>query len=90
MNLIHTYDQINQFDQKPERLVDVLATLAIIGHFPENLLNKLYTKENLHQLTGIYITLRKIKFVIRHATPLALMSWSWSPALRCSSRELLS
>ena len=40
MNLIHTFDQTNQFDQKPERLVDVLATLAMIEHFPENLLEE--------------------------------------------------
>lgn len=46
-NLIYIYNQ------KPERLVDVLAPLANINYFPEDLLNKLFTKENLNQLNGI-------------------------------------
>jgi hypothetical protein len=52
MNLIYTYHQMKQFDQNPERLVDALAPLAMIGHFPEDLLNELFTKENLNQLNG--------------------------------------
>ncbi|CAF1017941.1 unnamed protein product [Rotaria sordida] len=50
LELIHTYHQMNQFNNKPERLVDVLAPLAIINCFPENLLEELFTKENLNQL----------------------------------------
>jgi hypothetical protein len=57
LNLIRIYEQMNQFDQKPDRLVDVLAPLATIGYFPENLLEKVFTKDNLNQLTGrIYST----------------------------------
>ncbi|CAF1500303.1 unnamed protein product [Rotaria sordida] len=52
LELIHTYHQMNQFNNKPERLVDVLAPLAIINCFPENLLEELFTKENLNQLIG--------------------------------------
>ncbi len=52
LNLIHIYEQMNQFDQKPDRLVDVLAPLATIGYFTENLLEKLFTKDNLNQMTG--------------------------------------
>ncbi|CAF3460263.1 unnamed protein product, partial [Rotaria sp. Silwood2] len=52
LDLIHTYHQMNQFDKKSERLVDVLAPLAIINCFPENLLQELFTKENLNQLIG--------------------------------------
>jgi len=52
MDLIYIYDQMNQFDQKPERLVDVLTPLAMIDYFPDELLKKLFSEENLHQLTG--------------------------------------
>ncbi|CAF4913701.1 unnamed protein product, partial [Rotaria sp. Silwood2] len=52
LDLIHTYHQMNQFDKKSERLVDLLAPLAIINCFPENLLQELFTKENLNQLIG--------------------------------------
>jgi hypothetical protein len=55
MNLIYIYNQMNQFEQKPERLVDVLAPLASIDYFPEDLLKKLFTNENLNQLTGMRI-----------------------------------
>jgi len=53
LDLIYMYNQINQFDHKPERLVDVLAPLASIDEFPEDLLKKLFTNENLNQLTGM-------------------------------------
>ena len=52
LNLIDTYDRMNQFEDQPERLVDVLASLTSIDHFPEYLLKKLFTRENLLQLTG--------------------------------------
>jgi hypothetical protein len=52
MDLIRVYDQMEQFDEKPERLVDVLAPLASINYFPEDLLKKLFTYENLRQLNG--------------------------------------
>ncbi|CAF1167012.1 unnamed protein product [Adineta steineri] len=51
MNLIYVHDKMKQFEQKPERLVDVLAPLAMIGEFPEDLLEKLFAKENLNQLS---------------------------------------
>jgi hypothetical protein len=52
LDLIDTYDRMNQFDGKPERLVDVLAPMTMIDYFPDELLKKLFTKENLQQLTG--------------------------------------
>ena len=52
LNLIDTYYQMNQFNQKPERLLNVLAPLAMIDSFPENLLEELFTKNNLNRLTG--------------------------------------
>ena len=52
LDLIDTHDRMDQFDGKPERLVDVLAPMAMIDYFPSELLNKLFTKENLQQLTG--------------------------------------
>lgn len=51
MNLIEFYTRTNQIDSKPERLVDILAPLALIDCFPQDLLNKLFTKDNLRQLT---------------------------------------
>ncbi|UJR21890.1 hypothetical protein I4U23_024962 [Adineta vaga] len=50
MNLIDRYDQIKHFEEKPERLLDVIPSLAIVEHFPDNLLEKLYTKDNLNRL----------------------------------------
>ena len=52
MHLIEIYNRTNQFEEKPERLIDVLAPLASIDYFPEYLLTKLFTGENLRQLTG--------------------------------------
>jgi hypothetical protein len=52
LDLIDLYDRMNQFDQKPERLVDLLTPLAMIDYFPDELLKKLFSEENLHQLTG--------------------------------------
>lgn len=52
MHLIDTYDRMKQFEDKPERLVDVLAPLASIDHFPEDLMKKLFVRENLLRLTG--------------------------------------
>ncbi|CAF1531179.1 unnamed protein product [Rotaria sp. Silwood1] len=50
LELIYIYHQMNQFNKKSERLIDVLASLAMINCFPENLLEELFTKENLNQL----------------------------------------
>ncbi|CAF3188265.1 unnamed protein product [Rotaria socialis] len=51
LDLIRTHQQMNQFNDKSERLVDVLAPLAMINCFPEDLLEQLFTKENLNRLT---------------------------------------
>jgi hypothetical protein len=52
LDLIDIYHRMNQFDEKPERLVDLLAPLATIDYFHDELLKKLFTKNNLQQLTG--------------------------------------
>lgn len=52
LHLIENYHRQKQFDQKPERLVDLLTPLAMIGYFPEKLLEELFTTENLNRLTG--------------------------------------
>ena len=52
LHLIENYHRQKQFDQKPERLVDLLTPLAMIDYFPEKLLEELFTTENLNRLTG--------------------------------------
>jgi hypothetical protein len=52
LHLIDVYDRQKQFENKPDRLVDLLAPLAMIDCFPEKLLDELFTREYLRQLTG--------------------------------------
>ena len=52
LHLIDSYQEMKQFDQRPERLVDLLTPLAMIGYFPETFLAQLFTAENLNRLTG--------------------------------------
>ena len=47
LNLVEFYTRANQIDSKSERLVDILAPLAMIDCFPEDLLKRLFTKDNL-------------------------------------------
>lgn len=88
IDLIDMYDRMNQFDQKPERLVDVLAPLTSIDYFPDQLLKKLFTQENLLQLNGrishnvseeIDLTIFRIsseRKVVLHRTILSSTSFS--------------
>lgn len=66
MDLIYMYDQMKQFDEKPERLVDALAPLASIGYFPDDLIKKLFTKENLKQLNGMKMNVTSYELLTYH------------------------
>lgn len=52
LKLIENYRQSKQFDDKPERLLDVLYPLAMIDACPPNFLDELFRRENLDRLTG--------------------------------------
>ncbi|CAF4272251.1 unnamed protein product [Rotaria magnacalcarata] len=76
LDLIRAHQQMNQFNDKSERLADVLAPLAMINCFPEDLLEQLFTNENLNRLTESRMK-EKLFFI------------SQSRGILCSSRQSL-